>query len=346
MNNFNKPSYESTSLIVDGAHALRRSMYQPSYRELSTSSGMPTGAIYGVCRILCSLQNKFGATSIVMSLEGGHSERRQSLYPDYKKRDGVDEVQSDTGMTDFEYYIHQQSWIRKLVESLGIHVVSVQGKEGDDTIFQLSHLIKGKKIVVSEDKDFYTLISPTISVYRPIRDEHITYENFTEATGYASPVHYLYAKVLLGDGSDNIPAVCKGVGEKTVADVLSKIDSSDLSYKSLIESASSFTASRYKKLAMLEESVFNRNMDLIDISREPFTVPELMSIISSLKRDIAQSDIAEKLMRVLEFSDVTKIPLRELGAVSQTTPVKYMINDEYVREVIEGTATPILGGDV
>jgi len=340
-----KPSIERMTLIVDGAHSLRRAMYQQSYRELSNSRGMPTGAIYGFCKILCSLRRNFEATSIVVSLEGGHSQRRQSLYEDYKKRDGVDEVSKDVGMTDLDYYLHQQSWSRKLIESLGIHIVSVKGKEGDDVIFQLAHLIKGKKVIISEDRDFFTLVSDDIDVYRPIKGETIKLDYFEQATGYPSPLHYLYQKVILGDGSDNIPSICKGVGEKTVMDVLSKIPVTELSVQRIKEVAATFKGARYQKLALADDSIFNRNMALIDISQERFSIPELMTMVEGLRSEEYDLSTAMKIMGVLEFGEVTKNDLLGLGEQCRLYPFDGMINKEYIKKVMEGGSVSILGGD-
>lgn len=345
LSNFYKPKYENTTLIVDGAHALRRSMYQSNYRELSNSRGMPTGAVYGFCKILCSLKRNFAANSLVVTLEGGHSKRRQSIYEDYKKRDGVDEVSQDVGMTDLDYYIHQQSWVRKLVESLGIHVVSVQGKEGDDVIFQLAHLITGNKVIVSEDKDFFTLVSPDITVFRPIKGETVTLEYFQDVTGYISPLHYLYQKVILGDGSDNIPALCKGVGYKTVSDVLNKISPEELNFKKIQETAVTFRGQRYQKLALVSEKDFYRNMALIDISQEKFDITEIMSMIEGLKSTEYDLNAALRIMGVLEFGESTKSDLIDLGNQCRVYPFDTLISKEYVRSIMSGDSVSILGGN-
>ncbi len=100
----NKPKYYPVTLIIDGNHALCRSIYQPSYRELSTSRGMPTGGIYGFCSILKGLANKLGASSVVVVFDGGHSKRRIDIYGDYKKRETDEEVHEDTGMTTAQYF--------------------------------------------------------------------------------------------------------------------------------------------------------------------------------------------------------------------------------------------------
>ena len=41
-----------TVLLIDGAHALRRAMYQQSLRDLSNAQGVPTGAIFGFLNII------------------------------------------------------------------------------------------------------------------------------------------------------------------------------------------------------------------------------------------------------------------------------------------------------
>lgn len=339
-----KPNYDPITLIIDGNHTLHRALHQSNYRELSNSQGMPTGIVYGFCSILKGIVNKLGASSVIVAFDGGHSKRRMDLYEDYKKREPDEEVHPDTGMTQAQYFRHQFSWVKTLLDKLGIINISVEGREGDDLIFQLAHMIRGKKIIVSEDRDFCSLITEDISLYRPIRGEVINLVNFKEATGCSTPKHFLYQKVMVGDGSDNIPQVCKGVGETTINKILETIPDSELSPTKIIEVAKSMTGSRYQKLAMVGTAGIERNLGLIDIEREEFTVFDLTEISDKIKEErVPDINMARKIMGALEFGMETQNSLLELSNQVSSYPTKELVVDDYIRDKMLGSVSAVMG---
>ena len=328
-----------TILLIDGAHALRRSMYAQNLRELSNSQGMPTGAIYGFLNILKAATSSMSANAIVVCWEGGHSERRLQVYDQYKHRDYEAEPEKDIhGYTDYEYYCHQLSWIQKILEYLGVHQLKVKGKEGDDVLYQASHLIDGRKIIISEDRDFYALVSDDVSLYRPIKKLYIDMNNFKEVSGYLSPVHYLYGKVLLGDGSDNIPPVVKGVGEKTVLSILDRIESpTDVNPSKILKEAASIGNSRCMKLVDAGEGNIIRNLDLIDISREPFDVFQLQSLADELSKQRYPSiEMLRKLFKILEFNESNSTSMINRLTTMSEYPINHIINRDYIKRVMMG----------
>lgn len=328
-----------TILLIDGAHALRRAMYQPNLRELSNSNGMPTGAIYGFMNILKAAVASMSANSLVVCWEGGHSERRLQVYDQYKHREYEEEPEKDLhGYTDYEYYCHQLSWIQKILECLGVHQLRVQGKEGDDVLYQAAHLLSGRKIIISEDRDFYALVDQDVSLYRPIKKEYIDMNNFKDISGYPSPNHYLYGKVLQGDGSDNIPSVVKGVGEKTILDILNRIeDPQEISPKRILKEAASIGNSRCMKLVGAGEDPIKRNLDLVDISREKFDIFQLQSLVEEMEMQ-RYPDIAmvRKLLGVLEFNESNvQGMIAKLSAMSEFSLV-HLVNKDYIKQVMMG----------
>ena len=328
-----------TVLLIDGAHALRRSMYAQNLRELSNSKGMPTGAIYGFLNILKSAVTSMSASTLVVCWEGGHSARRLEVYDQYKHREYEEEPERDAnGYTDYEYYCHQLSWVQKILECLGVHQLRVEGKEGDDVLYQAAHLLSGRKIIISEDRDFYALVSEDVSLYRPIKKEYIDLNNFKEVSGYLSPVHYLYGKVLLGDGSDNIPSVAKGVGEKTVLSVLDRIeDPNEVSPSRILKEAATVGNSRCMKLVSAGVANIVRNLDLIDISREKFDIFQLQSLVDEMNQQRYPNIAAvRKLLGALEFNESnTQGMMSKLSTMSEF-PLSHLINKDYIKQVMMG----------
>lgn len=333
-------------LLIDSAHALRRSMYQPNLRELSNSRGMPTGGIYGYFNSLRSAVNSMSASSVLICHEGGHSQRRKAVYEHYKERQIEEEPERDMhGYTDYEYYSHQLSWVEKILESLGVHQLRVPGKEGDDIIFQATRLLKGQKIIISEDSDFFSLISEEVAVYRPIKKVYVDLNNFEEITGVPSPTHYLYAKVMSGDGSDNIPGICKGVGGKTIREILSRIeDPHEVNPHRIIKEASLIKGSRYQKVVDAGVAPIIRNLDLIDISRESFNIFELESLSENLSHQLYPSiDTAHKLFDALEFNKSHTDTLINRLSLLSTYSLAPLIDKEYIRRVMLGETSALQG---
>lgn len=333
-------------LLIDGAHMLRRSMYQPALRELSNSKGMPTGAIYGFLNSLKSAVNSLSAQSLIVCWEGGHSERRQEVYADYKRRTYEEEPEKDEhGYTDYEYYCHQLSWIQKILECLGVVQLRVPGKEGDDVLFQASHLLNGQKIIVSEDSDFFALVREDVSVFRPIKREFVDEANFYRITETATPRHYLYYKVLAGDGSDNIPAIAKGVGWATIKKILEAIENpDDLSPARIIKEASQLKGSRFTKVVDAGASAISRNLDLIDISRETFNIFQLQEMADKLSVQL-YPDVAtaHKLLHALEFNpDTVNYIVNKLSLMS-TYPLANLVDRSYIKRVLSGESSSLQG---
>lgn len=337
MNNFS-PNYRATTLFLDGAHTLRRSMYIDSIRELSTSKGVPSGGVFGFMKSLLAACNTLSASSIVVCLEGGHSPRRKALFEGYKVREPVEVEERDMhGMTDYEYYRHQLSWIESLLSSLGVPQIRVIGKEGDDVLYRAVHMVSGNKIIVSEDKDFYSLVSPEVSVYRPISKEYIEMSNIQQYGDCRSPLQFLYMKALLGDGSDCIPQVAKGVGGGTVKKLLDLIPDEELSAERIIQESAKSSSARTKKIAEAGIEVLRRNIDLVDISREPFDFNEITRVSDALSRPrTVDLEKAGKIMRALEFSDDTISSIVGKVVPMMSFPLNELVDSTYVKRVIEG----------
>lgn len=344
-----QPNYRPTILIVDGNYFIRRAMYTPSTRELSNKQGMPTGAIYSFFNSLRSTVSSIQCNALIIAWDGGHSQRREEIYPEYKDRhidpDAPPEL-DNFGMTDSQYFSHQLSWIEKILEYYGIPQVRIPGKEGDDTIYQITRLLKGNKVLISEDADYFSLIREDVAVYRPIKKQYVDLGNFESITGYYTPRHFLYAKSILGDGSDNIPSVAKGVGESTVKSILNNIeDEKDVTTSRILKEAASFKKSRFDKLVLAGETPINRNLDLIDISRESFDIFQLKSIIDILEKKLyPNGQMINKLFATLDFSsDTVRYISGSLMRMSEFS-LSPLVNNEYLREVAMNGSS-ILGGN-
>ena len=120
-----------------------------------------------------------------------------------------------------EEYRRQRAELIEILHSLGIPSLRFNGWEGDDLIYILSKLTTDG-IILTDDKDMIQLLSPTVSISRPIAGEFLTYKDWQETHNDPNMRKYVIAKAIVGDSSDNIPKCADGVGNKT-ADVFANL---------------------------------------------------------------------------------------------------------------------------
>ena len=220
--------------IVDGSYFLHRSLKVPEIYELMFN-GVRTGGIFQFLRLLCyELKDQGGLPLVVF--DGGLSPKRLEVYPNYKRsEDKLEDAKKfenneltkeqkkiyEEGMEYLETYRYSRKVIIDILNKLGVPVVIMNQVEGDDIIAVASRMKEvGESVILTDDKDLIQLATPTTKIYRPMRKEEWTYDRLVEE--FISPDHYMFIKAVVGDGSDNIPQVCKGVGgakAKILADI-------------------------------------------------------------------------------------------------------------------------------
>ena len=217
-------------LIIDGDNLAHRALHR--FNTFTTSKGIPSGVVFGVPFMLSSLIAKFLPNEVFIVFDGGRAQWRKDLLPTYKEREHKIDV-------DYEEFYRAKEKLRLNLQHLGLKVLWEKGTEADDLIAVLVRRTKSAYItLVSSDKDFHQLISPTVSVYRPSNDTLLNTHNLKEVEGY-HPHEALDYLTMLGDKSDNIPGV-RGMGEVKIKSFLSDIgsieaflDSEAVHYKSV-----------------------------------------------------------------------------------------------------------------
>lgn len=187
---------------------------------LTTTRGVPINAAYGFTTMLNKIMAEEKPTHVIACFDKGLPPERREIYPDYKMQ--------RTSMPDD--LRPQFAIIRRILETLRIPIVELEGQEADDVIATLARLASPEeRLVVTGDLDLLQMIEPGVTALVTRRgitemaryDEAAVRERFgLEAAQLAD------YRGLKGDPSDNLPGV-PGIGEKTATKILQAAGSLD-----------------------------------------------------------------------------------------------------------------------
>ena len=214
--------------IVDGHGYIFRAHYglmnasrgERKEVRLSTSEGMPTGALYVFARMLMRLEedNHPERMAVVFDHKGGRKTFRAEMYEAYKatRKEPPEELQV------------QMEYFPKIVNGLGWPCLAIPGVEADDVIATLVEQARAKGwevVIYSADKDIMQLIGDGVTMIDALHQKTYTREEVIKKMG-VPPEKIPDFLALVGDTSDNIPGIY-GVGDKTAAGLLEKYGSLD-----------------------------------------------------------------------------------------------------------------------
>ncbi|MEZ4359800.1 MAG: DNA polymerase I [Kofleriaceae bacterium] len=184
--------------------------------RLSTSEGMPTGALYVFSRMLMRLAQDTQPDRMVVVFDSGRKSFRTELYPDYKahRPDPPEELAV------------QMPYFRQIVQGLRWPVLAIPGVEADDVIATLATSAKARGwevVIYSADKDLMQLIGPGVSMIDSLHQRIYSAEEVEKKFG-VGPAQVADYLAMVGDTSDNIPGL-PGIGAKTAAKLLADFGS-------------------------------------------------------------------------------------------------------------------------
>lgn len=273
--------------LIDGNYLMIRASH--TGKHLETPTGYKTGGLHIFLNSLFNFKNKYGFP--VVFFDSGKSERRKSIFSDYKKREKIEykeildlnspeEVFIDAGYSSKKEGIEKIhiketmsfgfNMAPKFLKNLGIPVVKKDTpREADDLImFYAKYFSKSdiKVTCISDDDDYLQMLDDNINVYAPMKEKLWTVDTYLNEKGFL-PKYHSWFKSLLGDSSDNISGV-KGYGEvrsiKLLIDFLYEYKNSNN-----IEDFKDFLSKDKKYINLLNNfNIFERNLDLIDIEKE------------------------------------------------------------------------------
>ena len=268
--------------LIDGSSYLYRAFH--AMPPLSTSSGLPTGAVKGVVNMLRNLRKENPNSHYLSIFDAKGKNFRHDIYKEYKaNRPPMPEDLRE-----------QLSPLKEICNAMGMPVIEIPKVEADDVIASLATLgsKQGIPIVISSlDKDLMQLVDdPLIKMMNTMNNQIYDVSGVQEKFG-VHPNQIIDYLAIVGDSSDNIPGVPK-VGPKTAVKWLKEFKN----LKGIIKNADSLTGVVGQNF---RDSIpdLDRNIELVTLKRD---VDIGVSLESLLKAEEDQGEL-KKLFASLEF---------------------------------------------
>lgn len=191
-------------ILVDGSSYLYRAFH--ALPPLTSPTGSPTGAVYGVTNMLRRLLKDYHPEHLAVIFDAKGKTFRDELYAEYKAhRPPMPE----------ELAV-QIAPLHDLLRAMGLPLLIIDGVEADDVIgaLALQAADRGDHVIISSgDKDLAQLVNEHITLVNTMSGSVLDRSGVIEKFG-VPPERITDYLALIGDNVDNIPGVDK-CGPKT-----------------------------------------------------------------------------------------------------------------------------------
>lgn len=295
-------------LLVDGSSYLYRAFH--ALPPLTNKEGVPTGAVYGVVRMLRKLIEEEQPKKVAVIFDAKGKTFRHTIFKDYK-------ANRPPMPDDLQVQIEP---LHQLIEALGIPLLSVPDVEADDVIGTLAKIgvKENYRVLISTgDKDMAQLVNERVTLINTMNEVRMDVDGVVEKFGVTAEqiIDYL---ALMGDKVDNIPGV-PGVGPKTAVKWLQQYGT----MQSVVDNAEEVKGKIGEKLRAA--------VDQLPLSYELATIKcdlELDFVIDDLQLNARNQPALKKIYTELNFktwlSEVDDIEADEQkndGEAKQTEPL-------------------------
>ena len=185
------------------------------------SKGADMSILFGFTKYILELIEKEKPTHFAIAFDPPGGTFRHEMFPEYKG------TRSETP----QLVIDSLEPLCELCKTMGFPVLMVKGFEADDVIGSMAKRAEKEGFItymVTPDKDYGQLISPSIIQYKPGKsgseNELVDTDKICEKYNISRPEQVIEILTIVGDSSDNVPGV-KGVGEVGAGKLISKYGS-------------------------------------------------------------------------------------------------------------------------
>jgi len=300
--------------LIDGHALCYRCFY--AIRELVTSRGQPTNAIFGFVRFIRNIIKEYQPKYMAVCFDSPQKTHRQEKFAEYKiQRPSMpDELRSQIPI------------IKDIMRGFNFTLFEMGGYEADDIIATLLQK-NGQKnlevIIVSDDKDMYQLADKNVKYFNSKKNAILNSKDIQEKLGF-DPKYIPDFIGLAGDKSDNIPGVV-GIGAVNASQLINefgnlekilkhfdKIDEPKGKEKLIIDQRKMALFS--KELAVLDKDVpIQYNLDMLKVQESND------DLLHSIFQDLEFQKLAE------EFSSKEENVQIDVNMITNQSKMKALI---------------------
>jgi DNA polymerase-1 len=293
------------SFIFRAYHAMLRS------RPMTTRAGLPTAAVFVFVNMIKKLRQDFQPQYFAAVFDVGgevfrdEQAREMPMLRKWNaKTQSFDEVsyegyKANRAATP-EDLKRQIPYIRRALEALRIPILEAEGFEADDVIGTLAREAADEQhevFIVSGDKDMMQLVTPTVKILNPQKDNLILDPaKVVEVLG-VPPEKVIDVMALRGDAVDNIPGA-PGIGDKGSVDLIQQFGS----VEAVLDRFSEVKRKSYRE--SLEQ-----NRDAVLLSKELVTIDSHVPLtldLTAMKTQPPDIEACRELFAELEFTSMLR----------------------------------------
>ncbi len=309
-----KPVIDATNtlgrvLIIDGLNAFIRCFAAvPTMND----DGEHVGGITGFLKSIGSTIRMIKPTRVVIVFDGvGGSQRRRSLYPNYKQnrkpRNRLNRTYDfQTAEEEATSMQKQSSILLNMLSHLPVMVMAPARVEADDVIAYLAHLVEkrdGKVVVMSTDKDFLQIVNENIIVWNPIKKKIFKINTIVDEYGI-HPNNFALFRSLDGDKSDNISGV-RGIGVKTAIKMFPQLtQSKKFTIDELVAHAAKQKTGKLFETVASSKDLIELNYSLMELEKGQMSSSTRLSVLHKFDEEINVFD-RFKLRNILVTNNMT-----------------------------------------
>ncbi|XP_022887768.1 uncharacterized protein LOC111403476 isoform X7 [Olea europaea var. sylvestris] len=285
----NPSSSDGRVMLIDGTSIIYRAYYKLlaklHHGHLSDADGNGDWVL-----------TIFTALSLVVFDHNGLN-FRHTLYPSYKSNRPPT---PDTIVQGLQY-------LKASIKAMSIKVIEVPGVEADDVIGTLAvRSVNGgfKVRVVSPDKDFFQILSPSLRLLRiaPRGLEMVSFgmEDFAKKYGTLEPSQFVDVMSLMGDKADNIPGV-EGIGNVHAVQLISKFGT----LENLLQCVEQVDEERIQKAltSSAEQALLSKNLAMLRSDLPFYMVPFSIEDLTFMKPEDNGEKFTSLLTAISAYAD-------------------------------------------
>lgn len=310
-----------TYILVDSLNMFYRARHVVRGDDIETKIGM-------AYHIMFSAINKawrdFNGSHVVFCFEG--RSWRKDHYEPYKRnrkeaRDALSPREQEEDQKYFEAFDELKLFMEKRTNCT---VLQHPNCEADDFIARfIQNHPEDEHVIISSDSDFYQLLSPNVSQYNGITNQHIRLDGVYDDKGkpvvdkktkehkvVGDPNWLLFEKCIRGDTSDNIFSAYPGARKKGTKNKIGMLEAfEDKNDKGF--NWNNFMLQKWVDHDGVEHRVlddYQRNRELIDLTAQPDDIKAILdeTIVNQVQR-VPVSGVGIHFMKFCGKHDLQRV---------------------------------------